>query len=75
MHRKLLSSWGSHNTLFKKVLRWLEEKYSIKGVTISPYNLKANRAIERPYWDVWQILYKATNGDVSKWYWFLYHVM
>ncbi|KXN87856.1 hypothetical protein AN958_07865 [Leucoagaricus sp. SymC.cos] len=37
---------------FKKAIKWLKEKYSIKGVTISPYNSKANGVIEWPYWDV-----------------------
>ncbi|KXN85048.1 hypothetical protein AN958_11752 [Leucoagaricus sp. SymC.cos] len=64
-----------NGVLFKKAVKWLEEKYGIKGVTISPYNSKANGVIEQPHWDVRQMLYKATNDDVKKWYWFLHHVM
>ncbi|KXN85537.1 hypothetical protein AN958_11164 [Leucoagaricus sp. SymC.cos] len=31
--------------------------------------------IEQPHWDIHQMLYKVTNSDVKKWYWFLHHVM
>ncbi|KXN86459.1 hypothetical protein AN958_10062, partial [Leucoagaricus sp. SymC.cos] len=31
--------------------------------------------IEQLHWDMRQMLYKATNGDVKKWYWFLHYVM
>ena len=41
---------------FKKAVIWIEDKYGIKGVTISPYNLQANRAVERPHWDLRQML-------------------
>jgi hypothetical protein len=54
---------------------WLEQKYGIKGIKISPYNSKANGKIERPHWDIRQMLYKATGGNPSKWYWFFHHVM
>jgi len=27
-----------NGALFKKAVNWLEEKYGIKGITISPYN-------------------------------------
>jgi len=51
----------------KKVIKWLEEKYEIKGVIISPYNSQANGIVERLHWDLRQMLYKATKGDVKKW--------
>jgi len=56
-------------------VKWLEEKYRIKGVAISPYNSQANGIVERPHWDLRQMLYKATKGDVRKWAWYLHHVM
>jgi len=69
----VICQWGSlvkivtdNRVPFKKTLNWLEEKYGIKGLTISPYNSKANRVIEQLHWDVWQMLYKATNREVSK---------
>ena len=52
-----------------------EQKYGIKGIKISPYNSKANGKIKRPHWDVRQMLYKATGGNPSKWFWFFHHVM
>jgi len=56
-------------------VKWLEEKYEIKGVTISSYNSQANSIVERLHWDLRQMLYKATKGDVRKWTWYLYYVM
>ena len=53
----------------------LTRRYGIPHIKISPYNSKANGRIERPHWDVRQSLYKATGGDVNKWYWFFDHVM
>jgi hypothetical protein len=55
----------------KKVLQWLEGKYGIKGITMSPYNSQANGKIERAHLDLRQALAKATGGDVAKWYYFL----
>src|SRR5277367_1760875 len=60
---------------YKAAIAWLEQKYGIKGIIISPYNSKANGRIERPHWDVRQMLYKATDGNPSKWFWFFHHVM
>ncbi|KAF7783144.1 hypothetical protein Agabi119p4_2520 [Agaricus bisporus var. burnettii] len=60
---------------FRKAVKWLEEKYGIRGVAISPYNSQANGTVERPHWDVRQMLFKATGGDVKKWYWYLHHIM
>jgi len=47
-------------------VKWLEEKYRIKGVAISPYNSQANGIVERLHWDLRQMLYKATKEDVRK---------
>ena len=60
---------------YRSAVGWLEQKYGIKGIKISSYNSKANGKIERPHWDVRQMLYKATGGNPSKWYWFFHHVM
>ena len=60
---------------YRSAVGWLEQKYGIKGITISSYNSKANGKIERPHWDVRQMLYKATDGNPSKWFWFFHHVM
>ena len=60
---------------YRSAVAWLEQKYGIKGIRISSYNSKANGKIERPHWDVRQMLYKATGGNPSKWYLFFHHVM
>jgi hypothetical protein len=60
---------------YKSAVAWLEQKYGIKGIRISPYNSKANGRIERPHWDIRQMLFKATGENLSKWYWFFHHVM
>jgi len=53
---------------------WLEEKYGIKGVTISLYNSQVNGVVERPHWNLRQMLYKAIKRDVKKWFWHLHHI-
>ncbi|KJA14595.1 hypothetical protein HYPSUDRAFT_113141, partial [Hypholoma sublateritium FD-334 SS-4] len=60
---------------FVKAVKWLAEKYGIRGIRISPYNSRANGSIERPHWDLRQMLYKATGGAITKWFWFLHHVV
>ena len=60
---------------YRAAAAWLEQKYGIKGIRISAYNSKANGRIERPHWDIRQMLYKATGGNTSKWYWFFHHVL
>jgi hypothetical protein len=60
---------------FKLVLEWLESKYGIRGITISPYNSKGNGKIERAHFDTRSALSKACSGDMAKWYWFLPHVL
>ncbi len=52
------------------VIQWLEDKYGITGIRISPYNSQANGKIERPHWDIRQALYKATNGNTKRWFYF-----
>ncbi|KAF7777764.1 hypothetical protein Agabi119p4_3836 [Agaricus bisporus var. burnettii] len=77
----IICRWGTvvkivtdNGSPFRKAVKWLEEKYNIKGVAISPYNSQANGTIERPHWDLRQMLYKATGGDVKKWFFYLSHV-
>ena len=60
---------------YRSAVAWLEQKYGIKGIKISAYNSRANGKIERPHWDVRQMLYKATGGNPSKWFWFFFHVL
>jgi ribosomal protein L21E len=61
---------------FKAAAEWIAQKWGIKHILISPYNSQANGAIERPHWDIRQMLYKATGlKNVDKWYWFLHSVL
>ena len=60
---------------FILALKWLNTKYGIIGIRISAYNSKANGPVERGHWDMRQSLYKATGGDVKKWYWFFPQVL
>lgn len=54
---------------------WLEEKYGIRSIKISPYNSQANGKIERAHFDLRGALAKAVAGDLSKWFWFLKHIL
>ena len=60
---------------FVKAVAWLKEKYGIHGITISAYNSKANGSIERPHFDVVNMLSKLCEGDLRKWFWFFPHIM
>jgi hypothetical protein len=78
----IICRWGcmieiitDNGSAYQAAAAWLEQKYGIKGIKISSYNSKANGKIERPHWDVRQMLYKATGGNPSKWFWFFHHVM
>jgi Integrase zinc binding domain/RNase H-like domain found in reverse transcriptase len=78
----IVCRWGclveiitDNGSAYRAAAAWLEQKYGIKGIRISAYNSKANGKIERPHWDVRQMLYKATGGSTAKWFWFFYHVM
>lgn len=82
LFEEIICRWGclmeivtDNGKPFIAATAWLEQKYGIKGIKISPYNSRANGKIERPHWDVRQMLYKATDGHTNKWFWFFYHVM
>ena len=82
LFKDIICRWGcivkivtDNGAPFRKAVKWIEEKYGIRGVAISPYNSQANGNVERPHWDIRQMLYKATNGEIKKWYWSLPHVL
>lgn len=82
MFEDIICRWGclgriitDNGSVYKAAIAWLEQKYGIKGIKISPYNSKANGRIERPHWDLRQMLWKATGGNPSKWFWFFHHVL
>jgi hypothetical protein len=80
---EVICRWGcleeiitDNGSVFLAAVKWLEEKYGIKGIRISPYNSKANGRIERPHWDIIQMLTKCCGPhNLSKWYWFFYQVL
>ncbi|KAJ8487667.1 hypothetical protein ONZ51_g4028 [Trametes cubensis] len=49
--------------------------YGINHIRISGYNSQANGIIERPHFDIRQALFKAANGDQSKWPRFVHHIL
>jgi transposase InsO family protein len=78
----VICRWGNfkkvvtnNSSIYKAAVTWLEQKYGITGITISAYNSQANGKIERPHWDVCQMIYKATGGNPLKWFWFFFHIM
>ena len=83
MYEDILCRWGTIRTIvtdngssFKAAAQWIEKKWGIKSVTISPYNSRANGKVERTHWDIRQMLYKATGlENTNKWYWFLQSVL
>jgi hypothetical protein len=67
--------WGSlveivsdNGTPFVAALAPLAKKYNINYIRISGYNSRANGIAERPHFDVRQALFKAADGDQSKWH-------
>ena len=78
----IVCRWGcmveiitDNGSAYRAAAAWLKQKYGIRGIRISAYNLKANGKIEQPDWDVWWMLYKATGGNPLKWFWFFFHTM
>jgi len=51
-----------------KACEYLTKKYGIKHIRISGYNSRANGIIERSHFDIRQALFKASDGDESKWH-------
>ena len=83
LYEDILCRWGGLRAIctdngesFRAAVQWIAAKWGIKHITISPYNSQANGIIERPHWDIRQMLYKATGEkNVNKWYWFFNAVL
>ena len=83
LYEEILCRWGGiclivtdNAAPFIAAVKWIEAKWGIKHITISPYNSCANGAVERPHWDIRQMLYKATGAkNVKNWYWYLTAVL
>jgi len=52
---------------FVKAIGYLSKRYHLNHIRISGYNSRANGLVERSHFDVRQALYKAADGDQSKW--------
>ena len=83
LFEEVICRWGclleiitDNGTVFVTAVAWLEEKYGIKGIKIFLYNSKANGRIERPHWDMAQMLLKYCGPqNLSKCYWFFWQVL
>src|SRR6201992_1042350 len=72
---EVICRWGCPRWLvtdngkpFLAAVKWLNKKYGIEGIKISAYNSQANGSVERGHWDIRQSLFKATDGDLKKWF-------
>ena len=48
-------------------LSYMEQKYHMKHIRISGYNLHANGIVEQSHFDVQQALFKVSDGVEGKW--------
>src|SRR6266704_4273680 len=64
--------WGTlpadNGVAIIQVCTYLAKKYKINHIQISGYNSQANGIVERPHFDIWQALYKASEGAENKWH-------
>ena len=79
---EIITRWGCMKEIvtdngpsFEKATAWLQKKYGIKGIKISPYNSQANGRVERPHYDLRDMLFKATGEKTHQWYWYFPHVL
>lgn len=70
----LIYRWGTlleivtdNGAPFVKAMDYLARHYHIKHIRISGYNSRANGIVERSHFDVRQALFKACDGEQSKW--------
>ena len=63
----LLEIITNNDPAFLKELTYLEKHYHIKHIRISRYNSHANSIVERSHFEVREAIFKACDGDKSKW--------
>jgi hypothetical protein len=63
----LLEIVTDNGPAFLKALAWLEKHYHIKHIWISGYNSRANGLVERSHFEVREAIFKACDGNQSKW--------
>jgi hypothetical protein len=71
---EILCCWGAveqivtdNGTAYVAALDWLAERYGIHHIHILPYNSQANGIIERQHRTVCKSIFKACDGDDSRW--------
>src|SRR5271156_1247729 len=63
----LLEIVTDNSLAFLKALKYLEKHYHLKYIRISSYNSPANGLVERSHFDVREAIFKACDGQESKW--------
>ena len=63
----LLEIVTDNGPAFLKALKYLEKHYHIKHIRISGYNSRANGLVERSHFEVREAIFKACDGDETKW--------
>ena len=63
----LLEIVTDNGSAFLQALAWLEKHYHIKHIQISGYNSRANGLVERSHFKVREAIFKACDGNGSKW--------
>ena len=70
----IIYCWGllleiiiNNGPAFLKMLAYLEKHYHIKHIRISRYNSRANGIVEQLHVKVREAIFKACDGDKSKW--------
>ena len=74
IYEDLLCRWGTlaeivtdNGAPWVKALDYLSKRFHINHIRISSYNSRANGIVERAHFDMRQALFKAADGDQSKW--------
>lgn len=74
LFQDIICRWGTiaeivtdNGAAFIKAMEYLAKRYHIRHARISGYNSRANGIVERAHYNVRQVLYKAADGDQSKW--------
>jgi hypothetical protein len=58
---------SNNGSAFVKALAYLECKFHVKHIRISGYNSRANGIVKHSHFDLQQALFKAADGDQSRW--------
>ena len=70
----IICRWGciiwiitDNGSVYRAAVAWLERKYGIKGIKISPYNSKANGVVERGHFIIREGIVKSCQGNINQW--------